>query len=152
MDPETLDKVVGALFPRQEARSQEPESFPSLSHSDSEEEEERSSSEWREKEDEITNEELMRAVRKMASRDVASGPDGIPGRIWAETIDLMAPRMRHLFNRCLREGAYPWSWRVARLVLLKKEGRPPDSPSGYVSWTRRAKYSNESSPPVWRRT
>jgi hypothetical protein len=73
----------------------------------------------------------MRAVKKMASRDVASGPDGIPGRIWAETIDLMAPRLRRLFNRCLREGADPRDWRVARLVLLKKEGRPPNSPSGY---------------------
>jgi hypothetical protein len=130
MDPETLDKVIGTLFPKQEARPRKSECFPSLSHSDSEEEEEDDTSEWRE-EDEITNEELTRAVRKMASRDVAPGPDGIPGRIWAETTDLMAPRLRHLFNRCMREGAYPRSWRVARLVLLRKEGRPPDSPSGY---------------------
>jgi hypothetical protein len=78
MDPETLDKVIGTLFPRQEACSQEPERFPSPSPSDSEEEEEANASEWRE-EDEITSEELMRAVKKMASRDVASGPDGIPG-------------------------------------------------------------------------
>jgi hypothetical protein len=40
MDPEVLDKVIGALFPKQEARPQEPSSFPSLSYSDSEEEEE----------------------------------------------------------------------------------------------------------------
>jgi hypothetical protein len=31
----------------------------------------------------------------------------------------------------MREGAYPRKWRIARLVLLRKEGRPPDSPSGY---------------------
>jgi hypothetical protein len=68
MDPETLDKVVGTLFPRQEARPQDPESFPSLSLSGSEGEEEADASEWRE-EDEITNEELMRAVKNMASRD-----------------------------------------------------------------------------------
>jgi hypothetical protein len=117
------------LFPRQEARPQEPESFPSLSLSDNEEEELDGASEWRE-EDEITDEELMRAVKKMATRDVALGPDGIPDRIWAETIDLMAPRLRQLFNRCTREGAYPRKWRIARLVLLRKEGRPPDSPSG----------------------
>jgi hypothetical protein len=61
---------------------------------------------------------------------VGTGPDGIPGRIWAETIDLMAPRLRHLFNGCMREGAYRRRWRVARLVLLREEGRPPDSPSG----------------------
>jgi hypothetical protein len=40
MDPEILDKVVGALFPKHEAHPQELNSFPSLSHSDSEEEEE----------------------------------------------------------------------------------------------------------------
>jgi hypothetical protein len=80
MDPETLDKVVGTLFPRQEAHPQEPEGFPSLSLSDSEEEEEGGALEWRE-EDEITNEELTRAVRKMASRDIATVSDGIPGRI-----------------------------------------------------------------------
>jgi hypothetical protein len=90
MDPETLDKVIGTLFPR----------FLSLSTSDSEEEEEADAPDWRE-EDEITNEELMKAVRRMASRDVAPAPDGIPGRIWAETIDLMAPRLRHLINRCM---------------------------------------------------
>jgi hypothetical protein len=31
----------------------------------------------------------------------------------------------------MREGAYPRKWRTARLVQLRKEGRPLDSPSGY---------------------
>jgi hypothetical protein len=39
----------------------------------------------------------------------------------------MSSRLRHLFNRCMREGAYPRKWRTARLVLLRKEGRPLDS-------------------------
>jgi hypothetical protein len=70
-------------------------------------------------------------MRKIAFRDVAPGPDGIPGRAWAETMDTMAPRLRHLFTRCLKEGVYPREWRMARLVLLRKEGRPLDSPSAY---------------------
>jgi hypothetical protein len=44
---------------------------------------------------------------------------------------IMAPRLRHLFTRCLKEGVYPPIWRTARLVLLRKEGRPIDSPSAY---------------------
>jgi hypothetical protein len=62
----------------------------------------------------------MRAVKKMASKDVAPGPDGIPGRIWAETIDLMAPRLRHLFNRCMREGVYPRRWRGSEAGAARK--------------------------------
>jgi hypothetical protein len=85
--------------------------------------------EWRE-EFRITEEELREATRKMASRDVAPGPDGIPGRAWAETMDIMAPRLRHLFSRCLKEGVSPRAWRTGRLALLRKVGRPLDSPSG----------------------
>ena len=79
----------------------------------------------------MTQEELLDATKRMASRDVAPGPDGITGRVWAESMTTLAPRLRHLFTRCLREGVYPRIWRTARLVLLKKEGRPLDSPSAY---------------------
>jgi hypothetical protein len=138
MNPELLDEVIDTLFPKQEAWATTKESFPSLSILD---EEERISSSpspssdgsggGLELEGEITEEELREAVKKMASRNVAPGPDGIPGRIWALTYHLMAPRLRYLSNRCLAEGKYPKIWKTARLVLLKKEGRPPDSPSAY---------------------
>jgi hypothetical protein len=75
--------------------------------------------------------QLLVATKKMASRDVAPGPDGVPGRIWTETMEVVAPRVRHLFTRCLREGIYPRMWQTARLVRLRKEDRPPDSPSAY---------------------
>ena len=61
---------------------------------------------------------MLDATKKMASRNVTPGPDGVPGRIWAETMVIMAPRLRHLFTRCLREGVYPRIWCMARLVLL----------------------------------
>jgi hypothetical protein len=68
----------------------------------------------------------------MASRgDVTPGPDGIPGRVWAESMKTLAPRLQSLFTRFLREGVYPRAWRTARLTLLSKEGRPLDSPSAY---------------------
>lgn len=34
--------------------------------------------------------ELLEATKRMASRDVAPGPDGIPGRVWAESINILA--------------------------------------------------------------
>jgi hypothetical protein len=129
MDPVTLDNIVGTLFPKQDNCPGEPESFHSLTPSDSDGEREAATSEWKDEYD-ITNVELLMAVRRMASRDVAPGPDGIPGRIRAEIMDIMAPRPRHLFNRCVSEGVYPRIWRTARLVVLRKEGRPLDSPSG----------------------
>jgi hypothetical protein len=138
MDPELLDEVIDNLFPKQEAGTETEESFPSLSFPGEEERIPSSlspssdGSEWEpETEGEITEEELREAVKKMASRNVAPGPDGIPGRIWALTFHLMGPRLRYLFNRCLIEEKYPKIWKTARLVLLRKEGRPPDSPSGY---------------------
>jgi hypothetical protein len=80
----------------------------------------------------VTQEELFAATKRMASRgDVTPGPDGIPGRVWAESMKTLAPRLQSLFTRCLKEGVYPRAWRTARLILLNKEGRPLDSPSAY---------------------
>jgi hypothetical protein len=80
----------------------------------------------------VTQEEFFEATKRMASRgDVTPGPNGIPGRVWAESMKSLAPRLQSLFTRCLREGVYPRAWRTARLNLLNKEGRPLDSPSAY---------------------
>lgn len=78
-----------------------------------------------------TVEWVLEASKRMASQDVAPGPDGIPGRVWAESTNILAPRLRRLFTRCLREGVYPRAWRTAKFVLLRKEGRPLDSPASY---------------------
>ena len=65
----------------------------------------------------------------MACRHVAPGPDRIPGWIWREAMDVMAPRVRRLYTKCLKEGVYPRAWRTAKLVLLLKEGQPATTPS-----------------------
>jgi hypothetical protein len=123
MDQVLLAKVIGTLFPLQDSVAGR--SGSSLSSGGGETSSERS------EELRVTQEELLVATKKMASRDVAPGPDGVPSRVWAETMEVVAPRMRHLFTRCLREGIYPRMWRTARLVLLRKEGRTPDSLSAY---------------------
>lgn len=50
---------------------------------------------------EVTEEELWEATRKIASRDVTPGPDGIPGRIWEEVMGVMAAKLRRLYTRCV---------------------------------------------------
>ncbi|KAJ0175991.1 hypothetical protein K1T71_008165 [Dendrolimus kikuchii] len=38
---------------------------------------------------------------------------------------------RALFGACLEQGQFPQRWKTGKLVLLRKEGRPADSPSAY---------------------
>jgi hypothetical protein len=66
------------------------------------------------------------ALRNNKKDDITPGPDGIPGRVWAESMKTLAPRLQSLFTRCLREEVYPRAWRTVRLILLNKEGRPSD--------------------------
>lgn len=86
--------------------------------------------EWEEEMD-VADDELLEAKKRMASRDVAPGPDGMPERVWAESINILAPRLRRLFTRCLRESVYPRVWWTAKLVLLRKAGRPLDLSAAY---------------------
>jgi hypothetical protein len=123
MSPVLLAKVIGTLFPRYDSDAGRSGSF--LSSGGGETSTERS------EELRVTQEELLVATKRMASRDVAPGPDGVPGRFWAETMEVVSPCVRHLFSRCLRESIYPRMWWTARLVLLRKEDRSPDSQSAY---------------------
>lgn len=86
--------------------------------------------EWQQ-EWEISEREMADAVKKMASKSVAPGPDGIPGRAVYLAYRVMDGRIRSLMTKCLREGVFPERWRRANLVLLHKEGKPENLPSSY---------------------
>lgn len=61
----------------------------------------------------------------------APGPDGVPDMVVRE-IALRKPELlRSLFNRCLDQGVFPESWKVAKLVLIRKGAKPLDCPSSY---------------------
>jgi hypothetical protein len=80
----------------------------------------------------VTSEELDRAVRRLGAKNTAPGPDGIPGRAWVMALAAgLGDRLRQLFTSCLRVGVFPSGWKVAKMVLLMKNGRPVDSPSAY---------------------
>ena len=80
----------------------------------------------------VSEMELASAVQKLRSKKTAPGPDGIPGRILAIAIkEGMEERVRSLFSDCLRRGRFPRVWKKGRLVLIRKPGRPAESPSAY---------------------
>jgi hypothetical protein len=61
----------------------------------------------------------------------SGGPDGIPPeavRIAAETHPV---KVLNVMNLALMTGDFPSKWKTARLVLLKKEGKPDGLPTSY---------------------
>jgi hypothetical protein len=125
MEPGLLANVIGTSFARRRDNKDNGNTRRTPSSHLSE------TMEWSE-ELRVTQEELFAATKRMASRgDVTPGPDRIPGRVWAESMKTLAPRLQSLFTRCLREGVYPRAWRTERLTLLNKEGRSLVSPSVY---------------------
>ena len=73
----------------------------------------------------------MRAFARLRGRPRASGPSGVHGRVWLAVAPIVGKRLRQLYTSCLREGVFPRSWKRARLVLLRKEDKPTESPSAY---------------------
>lgn len=80
---------------------------------------------------EVSDAELVYAVRRLSARNTAPGPDGIPGRALVIALAELGERIKRLFNSCFRHGKFPAIWKEAKLVLLRKDGRPLNSPSGF---------------------
>ncbi|XP_046974649.1 uncharacterized protein LOC124540917, partial [Vanessa cardui] len=53
------------------------------------------------------------------------------GRAWVLALRELGPRLSGLLSACLERGQFPSRWKTGKLVLLRKEGRPADSPSAY---------------------
>ena len=73
---------------------------------------------------------MAEAVGRIGARK-ASGPGGVPTRLWNDVAGVLAPRLMRLFDRYLSRGEFPVLWKEARMVFLPKPGRSPDSPSAY---------------------
>ncbi|CAK1580084.1 unnamed protein product [Parnassius mnemosyne] len=80
---------------------------------------------------EVTQAETRAAVLRLRAKNTAPGPDGVPGRSLVLALKELEPQLRGLFTSCLEQGQLPSVWKEGRLVLLRKEGRPVDSPSAY---------------------
>ncbi|CAG4963930.1 unnamed protein product [Colias eurytheme] len=76
--------------------------------------------------------ELDMAVQRLKRKCTAPGPDGVHGRVWSLALSQgLAQRFCELLTECFKNGRFPERWKVGRLVLLKKSGKPADSPSAY---------------------
>ncbi|CAK1585034.1 unnamed protein product [Parnassius mnemosyne] len=60
-----------------------------------------------------------------------AGPDGLPGKAWVLASEALGPRLEGLLSACLERGQFPLRWKTGKLVLIRKPGRPADSPSAY---------------------
>lgn len=127
LQPQLLEQVVSTLFPGQ-AEHVPPAMAPPGTES-------RVDAEAAAAEEEevpgVSEGELGAAVLRLRAKNKAPGPDGIPGRAWVLALDELGDRFRRLLDACLRTGRFPALWKTGRLVLLKKDGRPAESPSAY---------------------
>lgn len=81
---------------------------------------------------EVSVEELESISRRAIRKGTwAPEPDGIPARLVAEAQRCSGDIFINLYNRCFREGSFPKRWKKARLVLIRKEGKPEGEPSAY---------------------
>lgn len=95
----------------------------------------------------VTATELSVAVKKMAAKNTAPGPDGVPGRAMSLALSVLHEEMVEILNKCLREGIVFSCWKNARLVLLPKPGKELDSPLAFRppkrSWKGFGKDTND---------
>jgi len=79
----------------------------------------------------FTIEEVNMAVHRAQRKATAPGLDNITGRILS-AVHLLRPSMLiGLYNQCVRDGVVPVRWKRARVVLLRKAGKPEGEPSSY---------------------
>ena len=71
------------------------------------------------------------AIEKKIKSGKAAGPDGIPPEAVKAMMRDHPGYVKDVFDALLSHGRFPTDWKKGRLVLLPKEGKPPDSPSAY---------------------
>ena len=65
---------------------------------------------------------LVLRILKALKLDTASGPDGIPVRVYRECCSELAPAIAVLVRYLLRIGCWPQIWRLHRIQALFKKG------------------------------
>lgn len=71
----------------------------------------------------ITELEIHRSL-KAAKGTTAPGEDGIPTLVWKHLWNHLRAIITHLFTRSVDLGYYPKQWKRAKIVVLRKPGKP----------------------------
>jgi hypothetical protein len=114
---EKLRIIVAGLFPYHG-----PTTWPATQYTDVEEEI---------GEDILVSREELQAVAKGLKTKKAPGPDGIPNVALKAAIQAFPDIFRTVIQKCLNEGCFPDRWKIQKLVLLPKPGKPPGDPTSY---------------------
>jgi len=78
----------------------------------------------------VTTDEI-KAVGRNIKPGKAPGPDGIPNRAMKLAMSLHSKVLAKAYTQCLREGIFPHHWKLQKLVLIPKPGKPPEEASSY---------------------
>lgn len=113
MELQTLEDIVCSLFPADTPLTPGPTDLPRTDIPP------------------FSDKEMDRAVKRIRSSNMAPGPDGIPNKILGILHDTNRTILREMFNECLERGESPDLFKSSRLVLLLKNGKPPETPSSY---------------------
>ena len=71
----------------------------------------------------ITELEIYRSL-KAAKGTTAPGEDGIPTLVWKHLWIYLRTNITYLFTKSIELGHYPVQWKRARIVVLRKPGKP----------------------------
>lgn len=74
--------------------------------------------------------EIIAAAKKIKTKK-APGPDNIPPEVMKAVAEKNPDLVTEVFNHCLKSGEFPGIWKVARLVLIEKPKKDPNSSETY---------------------
>lgn len=77
----------------------------------------------------ITEVEIQRSL-KAAKASTAPGEDGLPTLVWKYLWKYLGKVITRIFTACINLGYHPKQWRSARIVVLRKPGKPDYSVPG----------------------
>lgn len=99
--------------------------FPKMSEPESEEVSPAEELPW----EPITEEEIYRSLR-VAKGTTAPGRDGIPTLVWKHLWTFLKGTITTIFTKSVDLGYYPRKWKQARIIVLRKPGKPDYSVPG----------------------
>lgn len=74
--------------------------------------------------------ELRTAASRLRNK-IAPGIDGIPNEVVKTIVALNPNDLLSVYNTCLAECTFPSTWKIGRLVLLRKGDKPLGDPTSY---------------------
>lgn len=111
-DADTMDRIVGDLFPSHPDRTEDTYEDIAIDCPP------------------FTVSELESAAAKLKPRK-APGPDGVPGELLRIIVAEQPDALLRLYNGCLMAGVFGRPWKSARLVLIPKGKGDPATSSFY---------------------